>query len=110
MEQIFRICEDRKALDIVVLDVRKLTLITDFFLICHGTSRIHIDAIVDHISRNLKAWDESFRIEGTEVGGWVMIDCGDVLVNVFSQEEREYYGLERLWGDAEAVALAESSS
>ena len=104
VQKIAAVCEDRKAIDLIILDVRKVTLIADYFVICHGTSRVHVDAIVEHLSQSLKAWDErNFKVEGSKTGGWMLVDCGDIMVNVFLAEEREYYGLERLWGDAEQL-------
>ena len=101
LDMITDACEERKALDLVILDVREITLIADYFVICNGSSSVHIDAIVESVVSAIKSTgDKSARVEGTSSGGWVLIDCGDILVNVFEPREREYYGLERLWGDA----------
>ena len=103
-------CEERKALDVVVLDVGGLTVIADYFVICNGSSTVHIDAIVEHVVQTMKAaGDKGIRVEGAASSGWVLIDCGDVLVNVFDPREREYYGLERLWGDAAELEKISSS-
>ncbi len=108
--EIASVCEERKALDVVVLDVTRITLISDYFLICHGTSGTHLDAIRDHIVQHLKAkGDRSFRVEGSRDEGWILIDAGDVLVHVFTADDRRYYDLERLWGDAEVLSLVDAS-
>ncbi len=99
------ICEDRKAQEIVVLDVREVTLVADYFLICNGTSGTHMEAISEHLVRHLKAEDDcDFHVEGSRAEGWILVDCGDVLVHVFTLNQRRYYDLERLWGDAEVLS------
>ncbi len=110
LDRITAACDERKAQDLVVLDVRDLTLIADYFVICNGSSTVHIDAIVDNVVQTVKGMtDGSARVEGSASSGWVLIDCGDILVNVFEAREREYYGLERLWGDAEERERASTS-
>lgn len=93
---------DKKGGEIKLFDLRKLTSITDFFLICTGNTDTHVQAIADHIveqlaQRQIKPW----HIEGRENLRWVLIDYIDVVVHVFQPEVREFYGLERLWGDAD---------
>ncbi|MFP4201135.1 MAG: ribosome silencing factor [Clostridia bacterium] len=110
LDKITAACDERKALNLVVLDVRDLTLIADYFVMCTGSSTVHIDAIVDNVVQTVKGIGEGrARVEGTASSGWVLIDCGDIMVNVFDAREREYYGLERLWGDAEERELASTS-
>jgi ribosome-associated protein len=90
--------EDRKAVDPVLLDLRGKTLLTDFFLICTGTSDVHIRAIADSVQE--KAENASLarpRVEGQTVGEWVLIDFGDVVVHVMGEEPRERYRLEHFW-------------
>ncbi len=109
LEHVTSACEERKANEIIVLDVRELTLIADYFVICNGNSRVHIDAIVEHVVQTLKGLgDKTVRVEGSSSTGWVLIDCGDILVNVFDPPQRDYYGLERLWGDAEESEVISS--
>ncbi len=99
-------CEDRKAQDVVILDLNGLTLIADYFVICHGNSDVHMDAITDGIREILKEIGdkEDYRVEGNRSQGWILIDCGDVIAHVFSSDDREYYALERLWGDAKELS------
>jgi ribosome-associated protein len=97
---------DKKALDVVVLDVRAVSSVGSYFLVCSGRSSTHLDTIADAIRADLKA--EGYRpqhAEGTAASGWVLLDYGDVLAHVFLEETRVYYALERLWGDAPAVTL-----
>lgn len=97
---------DRKALDLVVLDVRGLSSVTDYFLVCSGRSTTHVQTIVDAIRDELKqAGVRPLHAEGQAESGWVLLDYGDVLVHVFLEDTRAYYALERLWGDAPALAL-----
>ena len=91
-------CEDKKATDLVVMDLRGKTLIADFFVLCTGTSKIHCRAIADGLLESMKAEGiKGIRCEGYEQGTWILIDYADVVVHIFAQEEREYYNLEDLW-------------
>lgn len=97
---------DRKALDLVILDVQGLSSVTDYFLICSGRSTTHLRSIVDAIRDELKAVEvRPLHAEGTPESGWMLLDYGDVLVHVFLEETRVYYALERLWGDAPSVTM-----
>jgi ribosome-associated protein len=101
-----RAAQDKKAVDLVVLDVRALSSVTDYFLVCSGRSTTHVQTIIDAIRDELKAaGSRPLQGEGVAESGWVLLDYGDVLVHVFLDETRTYYALERLWGDAPALAL-----
>jgi ribosome-associated protein len=92
---------DRKALDVVALDLRKLSTATDFFLIATGTSDTHVASIADHVVTELKAEGvRPLNVEGERGGRWVLVDYFDFVVHVFHPAAREFYQLERLWGDA----------
>jgi len=96
---------DKRALDPVLLDMREVTLITDYFLVCHGTSSVHIRALGDAVTEALKeAGVRPFGVEGQDDARWVLLDYGDVVVHIFAEEEREFYSLERLWSDAPKLA------
>jgi len=100
---------EHRAVDPVVLDMGEVTVITDYFLICNGTSNVHIralaDAVVDALAeRGVRA----HGVEGYREGGWVLLDYGDIVVHVFAAEEREFYNLERLWNDAPRKELTEA--
>ena len=97
---------DRKALDPVVLDVRQLSSVTDYYLLCSGRSTTHLRSIADGIREEMKGDDvRLLHGEGTPESGWLLLDYGDVLVHVFLEDTRVYYALERLWGDAPSVPL-----
>lgn len=96
------LADNKKAEDIIILDVRELSSITDYFVIATGTSEPHLRAIVDEIVDELKE-DHDLRpnaIDGTFHGAWVVLDYFDVIVHVMRHEVREKYDLETLWGDA----------
>lgn len=106
-KRIATIASDHKAIDIAVLDLRKLTSFTDFFIICSGASDRQVQAIARAIHHEIK---EAGRLplgeEGIDSGRWALLDYGDVVTHVFYQEERDYYQLERLWHDAPRVTFA----
>jgi ribosome-associated protein len=90
--------EERKAKDIVALDVAASSPVTDFMIIASGTSNRHVNALVDEVVTAAKARDaEVLGVEGRETGEWVLVDLGDVLVHVMQAEPRAFYDLERLW-------------
>ena len=94
----------KNARDVVVLDVRDLIVITDYFVICSATSDRQVRSIADEIERaGRDRGIKPVRREGEREGRWVLLDFVDFVAHVFLQEEREYYGLERLWADAPSV-------
>ncbi len=95
---------DKKAEDILVLNVSEVTTIADLFVIVSGRGERQVQAIADEIVEKAKAAGrQPVGIEGYTAGRWVLIDLGDVVVHAFVPEEREFYRLERLWGDAPVV-------
>ena len=97
---------DLKATDIVVLDLRGVTDMTDFFVIASGTSDTHVRAIADHIQAGLKDVGVSTSMtEGLTEGRWAVLDYLDCVIHVFHPTSRQFYQLERLWGDAKPVPL-----
>jgi ribosome-associated protein len=97
--------DDKKADDIVILDVRQLSSVTDFFVIASGTSEPHLRAIVDEISDKLREGHQvrPHAVDGTIQTAWVVLDYFDVIVHVMRRDVRERYDLETLWGDAPRV-------
>lgn len=92
---------DKKGLDIVLLDVGDLLAITEVFVIATGTSRPHVQSLADNVVEKLKdGGRRSLRDEGRSEAEWVLLDYGDFVVHIFQDEQRQFYGLERLWGDA----------
>jgi len=97
---------DRKAIDLVVLDVTALSSVTDYFLVCSGRSTTHLASIIEAIRAELKQDGvRPLHAEGTTESGWVLLDYGDVLMHVFLEDTRAYYALERLWGDAPSISV-----
>ena len=102
---------DKQAGDPVVLDLRGLSDVTDYFLICHGSSDRQVLAIVDSIEKRLRSELECrpSHVEGRRSGDWVLMDFIDFVVHVFREDRRQFYRLERLWGDAPSVDVSELS-
>ncbi len=103
--RILEIFEEKQAEDIVLLDMRPVTIITDYFLIGTTTSERQTRAVVDEIAARVK--EEMgllpLSVQGVPEGGWIIMDYGDVVVHVFAPEKRAYYDLEGLWADAPVV-------
>ena len=96
----------KKAVDLVALDLRSLDGVADYFLICTGTSEPQVKAIAEEVEDQLRARGaRPWHVEGREGRRWVLLDFVDVVVHVFHEKTREYYLLERLWGDARRVDL-----
>ena len=99
--------EDKKAVELVVLDLRKAAGFTDFFLICSGTNVRQVRAIADAVMEKLA--DEGAKpahVEGYDRSEWILIDYFDFIVHVFAPDTRAFYGLERLWGNADRIEVA----
>lgn len=102
--RIVDLAEDKKAADIVLLELAPLTTLADYFVICSGGSERQLDAIADGIVAALR--DEKQKPigrEGTPASHWVLLDYGSVIVHIFTPPEREYYGLEKHWGEAKTI-------
>jgi ribosome-associated protein len=100
---------DRKAQEIVVLDLRGLSDAADFFVIASGTSDTHVRAVADHVMETLAGVGvRAHHAEGLAQGRWALLDFVDFVVHVFHPSQRDFYQLERLWGDAPRVALVAS--
>jgi ribosome-associated protein len=96
--------EDKKALDLVVLDLRKAAGFTDYFVICSGSNSRQVRAIADGVMAALAAdGGKPAHIEGYDRSEWVLLDYFDFIVHIFAPETRMFYGLERLWGNAEHI-------
>ena len=104
--QIADLMVDKKALDIQILDVRGLTTLTDFFVICTSESQPQSRAICNHIEDEmLKEGIKPWHKEGVEKLDWVLVDFVNIVAQIFSRESREYYDFERLWGDAKITKV-----
>lgn len=98
--------EDKKGLDITVLDLSSVSDITDHFIICSGTNRSQIQALSDGVEEALaKKGLHHKGIEGYDSASWILLDYGDFVVHVFDKDSRSMYDLERVWGDAGKVEI-----
>lgn len=108
MDVILNAASDKKARDIVTLDMRKLTVATDYFIICSANTTQQVKAIADNIEKELAEKEVFFaHKEGYREANWILLDYGDCVVHVFTEEDRHFYNLERLWGDAPAKRFEE---
>lgn len=98
--------EEKKARDVVILDIADISIICDYFVICSGLSSTQVKAIADNVEEKLEQQGiKKLRIEGLKDGHWVLLDFGYVVVHVFQEDDRHFYNLEHLWGDAKVVHL-----
>lgn len=107
-KQVVEIASDRKAEDIVMLDISKVSIIADYFVICTGTSDRHVRAIAREIDEKLGHEQVNpLNIEGMADAKWVLLDYGGVLVHIFDTTTRDFYRLEQLWSDARTVLMVQ---
>ena len=107
LELAIRAAEDKKAVDMVVLDLRKAAGFTDYFVICSGTNSRQVRAIADAAIEALSAEGaKPAHVEGYERSEWILLDYFDFIVHIFAPETRQFYGLERLWGNAERIEIS----
>ncbi len=103
-----KIAIDKKAKDIVVLELKDLSTITDYFIICSGENPAQIKAIAETIKDNFsKNKISPIGIEGLDFARWVLVDYGDIIIHIFSEETRAFYELEKLWIDAPRIPVGE---
>ena len=107
-----QLCLEYKANDVVLLDLRGVTDMTDFFIVASGTSDTHVRSIGEHLIEDMKKRDgaRAHHAEGLGQGRWVLLDFVDFVVHIFHPTLRTFYQLERLWGDAEVVSVDSMSS
>ena len=109
--QIAELALTKKAKDALILDLRKLTSMTDYFVVCTGDSETHVKAIADAIISGMEELGEkAWHVEGLQNLQWVLIDYVDVVVHVFHKDARPFYGLEKLWGDARVQKIVDRLS
>ena len=101
--------QGRKATEVIVLDLRKTVAFTDYFLICTGANARQVHAIADAVEEALKAKKiRPTHVEGYQRAEWILLDYFDFVVHVFSTHARQFYGLERLWGEASRIEIADT--
>ena len=100
--------EDKKAIDIRVIDISSVSILADYFIIASGTNRSQIQALTDNVEEELgRAGLPVKQIEGYSTANWVLMDFGDIIVHVFDKENRLFYDLERIWRDGKQVDISE---
>ncbi len=101
LETAVKAADDKRAEEIVVLNMKGISLVADYFIICHGNSDKQVQAIAKEMKdKVLELGSNVKRIEGYDEAKWILVDLGDVIAHIFHRDERGYYNLERLWGDA----------
>ena len=99
--RIAKILDDKKAEDLKVLEIKELTTMCDYFIICTGGSSLHVKALCDNVEEKMKEEGTSpIHNEGVNTAAWLLMDYGDVVVHIFDRESASFYNLERLWADA----------
>lgn len=107
INQIAGACDDKLAENIVVLNMEDISLIADYFLICHGNSERQVQAIAQSVKDTLESEEIAIEsMEGLQNARWIVIDAGNILCHIFHKDERDHYNIERLWGDASRIPLA----
>ena len=102
VQKICKAASNTKANNIIIMDMRGIMFSTDYFVICHAATSTQVRAIADNIEEELEKDNRRFNHrEGYHEGEWILLDYGDVVAHIFRTESREYYALEKLWGDAE---------
>ena len=100
--------EDKKGADITILDISEVSVLADYFIIANGSNRNQVQAMSDGVEEALgRAGYEPKQIEGYRSAGWILLDYKDIIVHVFSTEEREFYDLERVWRDGQEISKEE---
>ncbi|SER83998.1 ribosome silencing factor [Psychrobacillus sp. OK032] len=106
VEIAFKAADDKRAEDIVVLNMQGVSLLADYFLICHANSDRQVQAIAKELEQQASiAGYHVKRLEGFDEARWILVDMGDVVAHVFHKDDRAYYNLERLWGDAPMIEV-----
>lgn len=97
----------RKGKEITVLDVSELTTLTDYFVVCHGTSDVQIKALADAVEDDMReqTGEKAWKKEGLQGRSWVILDFVNIVVHIMSKEKRDFYGIERMWNDAEITYI-----
>jgi len=108
VNQFVELMQDKKVQDIVILDVKELTSLTDYFILCTSESTPQTKAVMDHIYKNMRANGlRPNNLEDTKTLEWVAMDYFNVVIHIFNKETRDYYQFERLWGDAKIEKIDE---
>ena len=100
--------DEKKAIDIKVIDIHEVSVIADYFVIASGSNQNQVQAMVDNVQEELfKAGYEMKQMEGYREGNWILLDFGDIIIHIFDKENRLFYDLERIWKDGKEVSIEE---
>ena len=106
MKAIYNALAEKQGQEITVIDIHDVSTLADYFVITHGKNTPHVDTLVDAVQEAMGKLDVPCRsLEGLHGGSWVLLDYSDVVVNVFSREERTWYDLERIWRDGKVISM-----
>ncbi|AHN22584.1 ribosome silencing factor [Lysinibacillus sphaericus] len=109
LQAAYKAIDDKHGEDIVVLNMQGISLLADYFIIAHGNSDRQVQAIARELQEvAVKEGHEIRRVEGFDGARWILVDLGDVVAHIFHKDERAYYNLERLWGDAPQLDVSEA--
>mgnify|MGYP000179528808 FL=1 len=98
--------DEKKGEEITIIDIKDISIIADYFIIASGSNALQVDALMNSVLEKLgKNGYEPLRIEGIRSASWILMDYGDVIVHVFSKEDRLFYNLERIWRDGKTVSI-----
>ena len=107
VSEIVKILNSKKAVDIKVMKIDRLTVLTEYFVICNGTSSTQIKALADEVEVKLKEQElEIFHREGYNTGNWILLDYGFIIVHIFHKDMRDLYNLEKLWEDGDQIDVS----
>ena len=100
--------EEKKGIDIKVIDISKISVLADYFIIAGGSNLRQIQSIADNIEEKLgKAGSAPKSVEGYQTSNWILMDYRDIIIHIFNQEERLFYDLERIWADGTTIEMSE---
>lgn len=104
VKKVYDALNDKKGEDIKIIEIGKLSTVADYFIIANGSNAPHVESLVDNVEEELlKENIHAERIEGVKSSGWILMDYNDVVVHVFSKEDRLFYDLERIWRDGKEI-------
>ena len=105
---IVKALEDKKGGSIRVIDIRQVSIMADYFIIADGSNANQVQALSDNVAEEMaKAGKPDYRIEGYQSAGWILMDYGDIIVHIFSKDDRLFYDLERIWRDGKVIDISE---
>jgi ribosome-associated protein len=100
--------EDKKGIDVTILDITPVTVIADYFMIASGSNRNQVQALADSVQEELAKQNiHPKQVEGYQTANWILLDYGDIIIHVFNEDDRMFYDLERIWKDGKEVAVSD---